>query len=341
MKRVSLKMIAREAGVSVSTVSLALRNTGTLSREMTERVQKVAKKMGYRPNPVLAALASKRFSENASLAGTPVALLGYPIDGVEGPPPNFYTNRLEFNAKEFGYSTLLLTGDDLENYNDLPRMLYNRGVAGVIVYGQAPTDLFQSPDDWTPFSLVQCGRFRSSLRLSCVRPNIFQAIKMVFEKAYERGYRRIGFCFGQHKVTLEDDEARFGVALRMQNRLPPKARIPIYEGGVDDDEAKMRWVQKHKPEIVIGFSSHEWYLLKDAGYKIPQDISFVSLQLDPYHIKRNEIAGLDQQSNKIAQECIVLMDQMIRHKTVGIPELPLDILLPSTWHEAPSIECRL
>src|SRR5882762_6787627 len=61
-KQITLKDIARKAGVSVMTVSRALRNQSNLSSETRDRVQAIAEEMGYRPNPLVAALMTYRRS---------------------------------------------------------------------------------------------------------------------------------------------------------------------------------------------------------------------------------------------------------------------------------------
>ncbi|MBR1547369.1 MAG: LacI family DNA-binding transcriptional regulator, partial [Prevotella sp.] len=49
--RTSLKDLARELGVSIATVSRALRNSPEIGKDMQQRVKELAKKMNYRPNP--------------------------------------------------------------------------------------------------------------------------------------------------------------------------------------------------------------------------------------------------------------------------------------------------
>ena len=49
--RTSLKDLAKELGVSIATVSRALRNSPEIGAEMQEKVKALAKKLNYRPNP--------------------------------------------------------------------------------------------------------------------------------------------------------------------------------------------------------------------------------------------------------------------------------------------------
>ena len=50
-RRTSLKDLAARLGVSIATVSRALRNSHEVGDEMKEKVQLLAKEMNYRPNP--------------------------------------------------------------------------------------------------------------------------------------------------------------------------------------------------------------------------------------------------------------------------------------------------
>ena len=49
--RISLKDIAVELGVSIATVSRALRDSPEIGKEMQIKVKELARKLNYRPNP--------------------------------------------------------------------------------------------------------------------------------------------------------------------------------------------------------------------------------------------------------------------------------------------------
>ena len=67
--------VARAAGVHQTTVSLALRNDPRLPAATRERIQAHAKKLGYRPDPMLAALNFYRASRHAVKAPPTMAFL--------------------------------------------------------------------------------------------------------------------------------------------------------------------------------------------------------------------------------------------------------------------------
>ena len=69
--RVSIRDVAREAGVSVTTVSHALNGKGRLHPETRRRVRDVADRLGYRPNPAARSLVSGRTGLIAAVASFP------------------------------------------------------------------------------------------------------------------------------------------------------------------------------------------------------------------------------------------------------------------------------
>ena len=67
----SIRDVAREAGVSVTTVSHALNGKGRLNPETRERVREVADRLGYRPNPAARSLVSGRTGLIAAMPSLP------------------------------------------------------------------------------------------------------------------------------------------------------------------------------------------------------------------------------------------------------------------------------
>jgi DNA-binding LacI/PurR family transcriptional regulator len=70
-ERVSIRDVAREAGVSVTTVSHALNGKGRLNVDTRRRVREVADRLGYRPNPAARSLVSGRTGLIAAVPSLP------------------------------------------------------------------------------------------------------------------------------------------------------------------------------------------------------------------------------------------------------------------------------
>ena len=69
MKRVTIKQIAQEAGVSYQIVSKVLNNQGRVSEETRERILGIADELGYVPSRIARSLVSKRTKTLGFVAG--------------------------------------------------------------------------------------------------------------------------------------------------------------------------------------------------------------------------------------------------------------------------------
>ena len=130
MRRPTIKDVAREAGCSLSTVSLVVNKRGYVSKETKQRVLRVVKALGYHPTRSARGLASKTSGN-----------IGFVLreDHFSHAEP-FYTRVFlgaEFAASQAGFYLLLTTiGYDFGERDELPRFLLERNVDGLIVAGK-------------------------------------------------------------------------------------------------------------------------------------------------------------------------------------------------------------
>ena len=333
-ERVTLKAIAKRAGVSVATVSMALRGCGTISKSRSEEIRKMAESMGYRPNPLLSSLASKKFRTGKTIRGTPIAILNFPMsasgEGSSGSIQEMYIRDLVREARSLGYAPEVFHFPFGRGVRHLERVLHHRMVQGILLHGSVDQHGMMEDFDWSPYPVVQCARFHISPQFHTVRSNVFQSVKLAFEKVHAFGYRRIGLAVARHDIPLEDDQARHGAAVAVATEcMPPRRRLPVFLGSINDIPAFKAWVKKNRPDAVIGFSPRFYWFLLDLGFSIPGDMGFASLHLSSE--PEEPVSGLLQNNEVIARQSVILLDQLIRERQRGIPELPMHLLIPSTW----------
>lgn len=123
MKSITIKDIARELGVSVSTVSRALQNHQDISEQTKALVRACAERLHYKPNLMASNL---RTSKNTTI-------------GVVIPELNHHffasvLDGIEQTANESGYTILICqSSESVEKEEKLVQMLLNSRVAGVLV----------------------------------------------------------------------------------------------------------------------------------------------------------------------------------------------------------------
>ncbi len=120
---VTIKDIAKKAGVSVGTVSNVLNNVETVRKDITEKVQKTIRELGYKPSRIASGL-SRKVTKNIGLVIPDVASPFY-SDLIKG-----ITNKLtEYNYEVF----LCNSNNDAEKEKNIISNLESLWVDGIII----------------------------------------------------------------------------------------------------------------------------------------------------------------------------------------------------------------
>ncbi len=120
---VSIKDIARAAGVSHSTVSRALRNSPLVNPETAARIQRVAEDMGYTPSAVAQSLVTRQTHS-----------IGLVVTFISDPFVDRIVEGIEDVAAKAGYSVFLSSSHaDPERELEIVETFHRRRVDGVIV----------------------------------------------------------------------------------------------------------------------------------------------------------------------------------------------------------------
>jgi len=169
--RVTQQDIAARAGVHVTTVSLALRNHRSLPPVTRDKIQRLAKEMGYSPDPALSALMAYRrgaklirrnaASRAAKYYGTVAWVTNYPTrDGWSAGSGTCFALYRDSAAER-----LAQHGYRLEDFwlreqgltaKRASQILFSRGIRGLLIC-PLPTDRGHLSLEWKKFSAVSFG----------------------------------------------------------------------------------------------------------------------------------------------------------------------------------------
>ena len=119
----TLKDVARETGLTVTTVSRVLNNRGYISEETREKVYEAMKKLNYRPNEVARSLSKK--STNT---------IGVIVPHIRHPYFSELISNLENEASKRGYKMILCNSQEKENKErEYLEMCTSNRVAGIVL----------------------------------------------------------------------------------------------------------------------------------------------------------------------------------------------------------------
>src|SRR5882757_8052586 len=120
---VTLKDVAQAARVSISTASRALSNGGLASERTQQRLERIARELGYRPNPIARGLKTGQSK-----------LVGLLIHNLANASFQVMAEVVQARLKALGYQMLLcIAGDDPQQELDTLATLANHRVDGLIV----------------------------------------------------------------------------------------------------------------------------------------------------------------------------------------------------------------
>jgi LacI family transcriptional regulator len=340
-KEVTLADIAAKAGVSVMTVSRALRNQANISPVTQQRIQGIADEMGYRPNPLVSALMTYRRSARPVKAHLNLGFL-----------TNFATreawkaNRLyeEFfegvgeSADKHGYGveTFWMREPGL-TAERLTQILETRSIYGLVI---APLPMAHGHLhlDWDKFSAVTFGYSLDRPQLHRAANHQFRSMRRVMIELRRLGYKRLGLTL---PASLNERVDRQWVAsfLVEQLRYPPDDFVPILV--VDDGEWTFdrfrQWCKENKPDVIISHEEIVLDWLRSLKVRVPDDIGFVHLNC---YDESGRFAGIYQNGAAIGVAATDMVIAMINRNERGIPELPRSLLIEGTWVEGQTVRVQ-
>jgi LacI family transcriptional regulator len=330
--RVTLREVARIAGVNVSTASRALHRDVRISQATQARVASTAAKIGYRPDPLLSRFAAQRWKSGNPQGHPNLVMIDFFAQKTGG--------RLEMKegamiqAKKLGYNLDFLTPRDFKSAKQLGRLLKARGIQGVVLIGSDPAIVPFL--DWNKFSIVQIG-FENESPFHTVYYDVFAMMRWLWNAVRKRGYRRIGASMLFHNPLIADDDLRLAAIEWMRHQeggrdVPPH----LYSLGYNVWDEIPKWAKRWKPDAIIGFNGSEVQALQAAGIQIPKDIGFVCTITD----KTAWVSGVEWSYPQITTLSVDVLDSLIRNNERGVPRFKLGHLISPVWIEGKTLPSR-
>ena len=272
--RTSLKDLADRLGVSIATVSRALRNSHEVSEEMKDRVQSLARSLKYRPNPFAQSLRK----EAPRIIGVVVPDLvthyyAAVLDGIED------------YARQQGYS--VFSSNSHESFKLEEKAIDNfvsLHVEGIIAC------LAQDTVDYSHFEEIhKMGIPLVFFARTCL-PELFSqvvadgdiAAQKATQHLIDTGSRRIAFLGGPNHLDMVRRRKHGYLEALRENRISIDRSLVVC-GKIDFDVARANTIElltsSNRPDAILAFNDTITYAAFDAikslGLKIPKDVSII------------------------------------------------------------------
>ena len=200
-----------------------------------------------------------------------------------------------------------------------------------MIIGQIREEGFCDGFPWEKFSAIGCNTGPIRPPVNVVVPDAAQAMLRAWRHAAACGYGRIGVALieGKHPAAELD---RLCAALHCQSLLPlGNPRVPILHMRPGDRDEFLGWIRRNGPDAVIGSDCVFLGWMRDAGFKVPGDVGFISLTLAPAGRADLKVAGMDCDMEMIGRAAMEQLDVLIRTNQVGRPSRSFALMVESNW----------
>ncbi len=332
-RRVTQQDIARAAGVNRATVSLALRAHESIPASTRQRIEKIAKKLGYQPDPMLSALATYRHGRRpAGFRGTLGWLAHTTKELAWRDIPHFATYLAAAceRAETHGYRVEVIDLHDMGiNWQRAAAVAKSRGIDGLLLCPQphAATNLEQFP--WKDFAAVTFGYTMTRPKLHRIASAQYAATFRTMQELLARGYRRIGFVFN-HQHDERTNHHYLAGYLTARELHDPHANLPpcIDDGNDPAQPVFWRWFDRYKPDAIIAGHPYFTDTLRARNLHAPDDIGVACPGLsDP----AGPIAGVCEDNAQLGRIAVDFLVSLLHHGERGIPAHPQQVLVEGLW----------
>lgn len=270
---VTMKEIARETGVSVSTVSLVMneRDEGRVKPSIAERVREAAARLGYKVNPMARSLRTKR-----------TRILGFVSEEVATTP---YAGGIIMGAQDaarrLGYMMITVSTDGGADEEAQIAALKRYGVDGFL-YAKMSNRVARVPDSLLDLPLAIVNASDAQGTIPSIEPDEFQIGFDATTRLIEAGCERIAYVGCADPMVAQTGRlAGYHAAL-------DKHGIPFDKGLTVDVlnngpalETVNDLFDRHSPDGIFCFNdARAWYVYECAarrGLRIGHDVSVVGV----------------------------------------------------------------
>lgn len=329
--RTSLKDLAQELGVSIATVSRALRNSPEIGQEMQQKVKELAKRLNYRPNPFARSLRQ----EAPKIIGVVVPNLvthyySAVLDGIED------------EASKAGYSVISANSHEdcvteakaIDNFIGL----HVEGIIACLAQDTTDYSHFEEISDMG-IPLVFFGRTCLTETFSSVTANGDEAAQMATNHLIETGSRRIAFIGGPNHLDMVRRRKHGYLEALREHRIPIEREL-VACGKIDYqvalDAAKNLLGREDRPDAILAFNDiitfAAFTAIKEMNLRIPEDVALIGFT-DDLHAAyvTPQMSVIEDQSYKMgATACQLLLKSIAGDKKIYKTIVPQKLVIRQT-----------
>ncbi len=313
--QVTIKDIARELGISPSTVSRALKDHPDISPETKKAVNELAEKLNYQPNIV--ALSLRQSKTNTIGVIIPEIVHFFFSTVISG---------IESVAYEAGYNVILAQSNESaqREATDL-KALFNSRVDGMLISISRETKTYDHIESILAkeVPVVFFDRMYANPNTSKVIVDDYAGAHEAVIHLIQQGCKRIAHLESAPGLNIAEDRRKGYQDALLENKLPVNEKMIIIcpTGSLEEGKLATEKLLAFNPPPDAIFANNDMLamgamqVIKQRGLSIPKDVAlvgfsnwFFSALMDP------PLSSVDQPGFEMGQEAAKLLIRQIEKK---------------------------
>ncbi|MCL6585482.1 MAG: LacI family transcriptional regulator [Anoxybacillus sp.] len=270
--KVTIYDVAKEAGVSISTVSRVINNTGRISDKTRKKVLKVMEALHYQPSMVASALTGKR-----------TRTIGLIIPDVANPFFAEIARKVEDRGRELGFNLLMCnTDNNAETEEMYLSLLKQKSVDGIIIGTTTKNYTVLNELLQAQFPIAFIAQDIPELAINVVKVDDFLGGYQAVSHLVSLGHKKIAIMLGNLNRTSDKDRLHAYQQVLKESDLEYDENLIVYtDYSMEDGKRAARELltSSQRPTAIFAcFDSLAvgiYQAAKELGVSIPEDLSVV------------------------------------------------------------------
>ncbi|WP_427340303.1 LacI family DNA-binding transcriptional regulator [Caloranaerobacter sp. DY30410] len=319
VRNVTIKDVAKKAGVSISTVSRAFNDYSDIKPETRKKILKIADEIGYSPSLLARGI---RTSNSRRIA---IGIEDYDVE-----KPNYsFLYKIIMGFKEYaskqGYEVVFLPNLTKNNKNKLPKIVKDNHLDGIFLMGLKLSDEFYKQ---VLKGDIPCVLFDIPInkgKVGFVGTDNIKGTSLAMGYFIRNGHRKIAFINGHENAYVSLQRLDGYYLSLMKNEIPIDKTL-IYFGDFTEKSGRegIRKLFNEHDDITAVFAASDLMAigaiseLKEMGKKIPEEvevIGFDDIELSSYISPK--LSTIRQDTYKLGASAATLLINIINGQQIN------------------------
>lgn len=322
---ITLRDVARRAGVSVKTVSRVVNNQGEISNETRQRIKNVIREMGYRPNMIARGLVTQR-----------TRTIGLVVPDITNPFFPELARGVQDAGRQEDYNIFLCNTDENQQQEQLAlHSLIAQGVDGIIISPCYQTDenLARLAENFAP--IVTINHWFEHPNISNVRTDNYRGAQLAVEHLIARGHCNIGMIAGRERSPLRGRRLAGFCETMLSHQLPVCVEpIEATNPNIASGLATAHLLLSKFPEVTALFAYNDLIALgaiqacRQLGKRVPEDCAIVGFDdIQVAALANPPLTTVRLEKQQIGKVAVSRLLEMIGAANVSLAPIQLGVEL--------------